>query len=265
MLARAPLRQLALDPLIAEAKRRARQRRVLLAAAVVLVVAAGVGVARVAFASSGSSFAPTRPASSAVQAGGAGFHQATRLVPGVPRVPVPYFGIALYLRNASGETVTLDGVRLLLSPRSPLRQIGTRWSLYRPEVCHPGWSCPLFPLPVLGYGSQGTTVRPYGAVRASPLRVAPGHTAWTQLNFRIVGCTSRSLQEAVSVVKTTIVYTLPNGTRIRQHGPPRPRHTVRRMFPVFASEGAANAWTGALPGSQLAGPVGEITTTPCQR
>ena len=75
----------------------------------------------------------------------ASFHQGTRLVPGAPRVPLPYFGVLVFFRNASAKPVTLERVRLVLRTRSPMRQIGTRWSLFAPEVCtRQTISCPLW-------------------------------------------------------------------------------------------------------------------------
>ncbi len=271
--ANVPRLPLSLDPLTGEAKRRARQRRVLLALTAVLVVGGGAAAAIAAWDSPGPDFVPTRPASSAVQASLADVHQMTRLVPGIRHVPLPYFGVLVSLRNASGESIILERVRLDLTAGSPLQQIGTRWLLFAPEVCTRQMiSCPINwalvePGTARRYAADlvsGTT-RPYGAESPSPLRVPPGHTAVAQLNF-FVPCTVRSRREAVLAAKsTTIVYALPNGARILQHAPPPAQHTARHFGAIVNSAGAAKAWTGALPGSPLTGAIGEVATHACHR
>ena len=254
MLAHIPRLPLSLDPLIAEAKRRARQRRFRVAVAALLVAAAGAGAGIVAF-SSYSSYVATRPIQAAAGASVTGLFQPTKLLQGGRRIPSPYFGITVFLRNGSAEPVTLEGVRAVLSGRAALRQIGTKFSLFMPEVCPPGSFCQIN-MDVGGADAH----RPFGAERFSPLSVPPGHTAQGQLNFRIAACTGRSLQEAVSIRKITVVYRLPDGTQIHQH----PR--LRVGFPpdpVVSSTGAAEAWTGTLPNNHLASAIGNITTRAC--
>jgi hypothetical protein len=248
----------ALDPLIAEAKLRARRRRVLFVVALVFATAAGAAAMIASSRSPGPAFVPTRPSSAAVQASVADFHQSTQLA---PRGPIPYFGVRVSVRNASGKPITLERIRLDLSARSRLRQIGTRWGLFAPEVCTQQMiSCQIN----WALGEPSTT-RPYGVERPAPLRVPPGHTAVTQLNF-FVPCTSRSHQETVSVQKSsTILYSLPNGTEIHQQAPPRPGHSISHFGAVVGSAAAAKAWTAALPGSPLNGMIGQITTHACHR
>jgi len=170
---------------------------------------------------------------------------------------LPYFGIAVFLRNGSGEPVTLERVRAVLGARSPLRQIGTRFSLFTPEVCTPGMFCQI------NWALGGfSAFRPFGAQPFAALRVPPGHTARGQLNFRIVGCAGgRRSGEAVSLRKIIVVYGLSNGTQIHQ------RVQVKAGFPkaVVNSTSAASSWTGTLDAHRLRGALGTITTNACQR
>lgn len=88
-----------LDPLIAEAKRRARQRRVL-AAVAVLLVGSGAGAAIVA--SSAPGVATARPLQSALVASVIGKpEQPGQLRLDGTRVYSPRFGIAVILRNGA--------------------------------------------------------------------------------------------------------------------------------------------------------------------
>jgi len=243
-----------LYPLIAEARRRARQRRVLFTAVVALVAGGGAG-AVLSIRSSDSSYVPTRPARAAVGASVTGFHQQTRLVWG-GHIPRPHFGIVVFLRNGSGQTVTVGGVRAVLRAHLPLRQTGTRFGLYAPEVCPPGSFCSINS--ALG-GPKAA--RPFGAHPFSPLRIPPGHTAEGQVNFRISSCTGRELREAVSLLNLIVAYRLPDGTQIHQLVPLKAGTPAAG---VVSSAREASGWTGALPDEQLVGPVGEITTTACR-
>lgn len=213
----------------------------------------------VSFGSSASPYTPTRPAQAAVEASVAGAAQPTS--PKGGGVPLPYFGITVFLRNASGEPITVERVHAVFGASSPaLRQIGAGFNLFKPELCRPGTFCQINW--VLGGGDFSPGSVPAKAEPLSPLTVPPGHTAEGQLNFRILGCTGR-FGEAVAVRKLNIVYALPNGSQILQHPRLRAAHPPER---VVTSAGAADAWTGGtLPNRQLTGLVGAIKTNACHR
>jgi len=231
-----------IDPLIADAKRRARQRRVLVALAVVLVAGGGAGAAFVAATPSAPTTGP-RPIQAALV--GSEWGQ-----PEQPHGPVgvyaPRFGILLVVVNGSREPVILERVRAVLGaptgPHVPVGQIGAR---FRPVGCSK-LPCGLDPL--LG------AVRPIKAERPSPLRLAPGHRALVQLNFRLLACSRRLAQEVVSLQKITALYRLPNGKQISQH----PFVVLGWADPVLVRPGSVDK-------NEVAGPMAKIFTRPCQR
>jgi len=244
-----PLRlTLALDPLIAEAKRRVRQRRVL-AAAFVLFVGGGAGAASLAASPSAVSTGPLPIHSALVGSSAGGVGQPN----GPVGVYAPRFGIALILANGSRTPVILERVRVVLGadtgPHIPVGQIGARFKLWKPPprcVSPTGTPCTQFPTPA---------ARPMAAERPTPLRLAPGHAARVQLNFRLLGCSRRQAREVVSLQKITAVYRLPNGTQIEQHPP----FVLTTLSPVLRDP-------RSLPRNDLApGPVGEIATRACHR
>jgi hypothetical protein len=101
----------------------------------------------------------------------------------------------------------LERVRAVLTAHWPVGQIGERFKPWnQAESCVQGFVI-------------GCSTRPIAAERPSPLRVAPGHQVLAQLNFRFLACSRREAQAALSVEKMTVVYRLPDGTRIRQHAP----------------------------------------------
>jgi hypothetical protein len=247
-----PLRfPFALDPLIAEAKRRARQRRFLVAVAVFVVVAAGSAAALIA--SSSSDVMPLRAA----------------LAPSVLEAPHNnregdgrrgHFSIVVGLTNGAREPVSLERVRAVVNARSSLKQFASSFRLYRPPVCP---RAPKGGTPGLCIPSNGFTLPPNGARPPAPLRVAPGHEALVQLSFRFAGCMKRAMLESVSMQKFTVVYRLPNGARIYQHPGlplPRPAATAFGRSSISASP--------ALPG-QPASPrlhtIAWVTTNRCHR
>lgn len=227
-----------LDPLIAEAKRRARQRRVLVAVTGVVVVGVGIGAA---FVASGSSNGASRLGPSnavAVEPVGGNIEQPNGPNPpgADPGVFSPRFGIGVVVANGSKEPIILERVDAVLHSWSPLGQIGARFKHWKPPTCvsPTGLPCTTFPI---------TAERPISAERPTPLRVAPGHEALVQLNFRLLTCTRREAQEPISLLKLAVFYRLPNGTQIQQDPP------------------FLNGYVGGGPGL----PLGHITTRPCRR
>jgi hypothetical protein len=205
MTVRVPRLPFSLDPLIAEAKRRARQRRALVAVAVLLV--AGGAAAFVASSSPGVATGP-RPIESAVVASVIGNpEQPGQLRLDGTRIYSPRFGIAVILRNGSRGPVTLERVRAVLRAHWSVGQIGARFKSWKQAK-----SC------VQGF-VIGCSTRPIAAERPSPMRVAPGDQVLAQLNFRFLTCSRREAQAALSAKEITVVYRLPDGTQIRQHAP----------------------------------------------
>lgn len=239
MASHAPRLSLSLDPLIAEAKRRARQRRVLVAVAVVLVVSGGVGAAIVASRSSGVATGP-RPIQAAV---GASFFGGLEQPDGPVGVFSPRFGVPVIVGNGSREPVSLESVAAVFRAHFPVRQIGARFTQWeRARAC---WGA--------GLGAVCAT-RPITDERPSPFRLAPGHRVLVQLNFRLLACSKHIAREVVSVQRITAVYRLPNGTQIHQ-----------RLTAISGSSNPDLVRPGSLPKNLVAGPVGLITTRPCHQ
>jgi hypothetical protein len=200
---------------VAAATRFARRHRVLLAVAVVLV---GGGGAAGAILASGSSYFAMRPIGAAlvkspmVGAGGLPYHRHRVLIRiGTPTivnfVPGATFAIAVIVTNKAGAPITMEGARAVVSPRSPLRQIGTRLIAWKPFVC-PGASCPYI---------DPIGMPPYGAERPVPLTVAPGHEALAQLHFQFSDCSPVAGTSAPTSSRVTVVYRTPGGTTVQQH------------------------------------------------
>jgi hypothetical protein len=226
-----------LDPLIAEAKRRARQRRVLVAVVVLLVAAAGAGAAIVASSSPGVT-PGQRPIQAAIVASVIGPPEQPSQLRDGTRIFSPRFGIAVVLGNGSREPVTLERVRAVLNAHWPVGQIGARFKLWKhAESCVQSFVV-------------ACTARPIAAARPSPLRVPPGHQVLAQLNFRFLACSRREAQAVLSVQKITVVYRLRNGNQIRQHAP----FVLGYAFPARVRR------PRSLPNK-----FGRIATRPCHR
>jgi len=223
-----------LDPLIAEAKQHAERRRFLFAVALALV-AGGSAAAIIAWRPV-VALGPG-PTGSAVVA--SDFGMSLVQARGPVGVFAPRFGIGVVVGNRSAEPVVLERVRMTLGARhSPVDQIGTRFTAWKDAK---GCATGDFPI---------CATRPTEAGRASPLRLAPGHQALVQLNFRLLTCTSRPMPESLSLEKITAVYRLPDGTEVDQQPP------------LLAGFGYPTRMRrlGSLPKNQAFAPFGGITT-----
>jgi hypothetical protein len=191
-----------LDPLMAEAKRRARNRRALLAGAVAMLVG---GVAAGVIVASAPSFTPTRPMQSAL-AGNVLFGGPVVFDPGTK------FGFPLRLRNEAGQTITVERVRAALAPGAPLQQIGTRWSTYAS------------PRLLGAYEDLGAE-----SPRIVPFDLRPGQSALATLSFRLGSC------RAATIAHTPLyVSGQPFSTLVRKGEPP-----VRKITVVYRSASGA--------------------------
>lgn len=254
MALHAPRLPLSLDPLIAEAKHRAIQRRVLGAVAVLLVVAGGSAASVIAFRSSGVTTGP-RPVQAAVV--GSVFGQMEQ-AHGPIGVLAPRFGIPVMVGNGSREPVILERVQAVLGaptgPHIPVTQIGARFRPWKPKRCvtrpggpNPGYCGIAFNVPF--------ATRPIAAERPSPVRIAPGHRALVQLNFRFLACSRRPAKETLSLQRLTAVYRLPDGTQITENAP----------FMAGFGDPVAVERSGSLS-KDLVPPAGATATTrPCHR
>jgi len=201
--------------LTATARQYVRRRRVLLAVVVVVVVVGGGGAAGLILAS-GSSYVATRPIEAALVKSplvGAGQTHGRALVQiGAPTIvrfmPRSTFAIAVIVTNKAGAPITLEGATAIRQRHSPLRQIGTRLTTFKPAVCPPGASCPF--IDPIGPGPYGVAARPL------PLGVAPGHQALAQLHFQFAPCWSKTFRRDATVRRVTLLYRSPDGTAIRQ-------------------------------------------------
>jgi hypothetical protein len=206
--------RLGFGSLTAAARQYARRHRVLLAVVVVVVV--GGGAAAGAILLSGSSYVATRPIGAALVKSplvGAGQTHGRALVQiGVPTIvrfiPRATFALAVIVTNKAGAPITLERARAILPRRTPLRQIGTRLTAFKPFVCPPGAFCPF--IDPIGPGPYGVSARPL------PLSVAPGHEALAQLHFRFAPCWSKTFGRGATVRRVTLLYRSPDGTAIRQ-------------------------------------------------
>jgi len=253
MTAHVPRLPLSLDPLIAEAKRRAKQRRFLVAVAVMLVAAAGTVAALSALSSSGVRSLQAALAPSVLAA------PHNNLVGGKRG----HFSIVIGLTNGAREPISLERVSAVLTARSSLRQFATDFRLYKGPVCALAPAPSPAPEPGLCFPLPYYTLPPHGAKQPSPLHMAPGHEALAQLSFRFAGCMRRAMLESVSIQKITVVYGLRNGTRIYQH----PRLPLPQPASTVFGRSTISAYP-ALPG-QPASPrlhtVAWVTTNRCHR
>lgn len=131
---------------------------------------------------------------------------------GVPTIlrfiPGASFAVAVIVTNKSGAPITLERARAIVLRHSPLRQIGTRLTAFKPFVCPPGASCPF--IDPIGPGPYGVPARPL------PLMVAPGKEALAQLHFKFAPCWSRTFRKGATVRRVTLLYRSPGGTAIHQ-------------------------------------------------
>jgi hypothetical protein len=103
-------------------------------------------------------------------------------VTGLKFIPSAPFRIGVVLTNSASKPVTLTDVRAVLPHGSVVRQLGTALATWvAPPPCL-GILCG----PAPDGGLQNATT--FGALRPSPLVVAPGKGAAVQLNFRFLGC-----------------------------------------------------------------------------
>ncbi len=205
MILRVPRSLFSADPLIAEAKRRMRQRRVLVAVmAALLVVFAVAGAVELrstsqppatrhvetAFATYPQTYAGGDPVESLAN----GFTN-LRFIPSAPF----YVGIALH--NDSSEPMTLVNVRAVLARDSVVRQGRTRLLEFgncQPQTCR---------APATG------AIQPTG----SDLTVTPGHAGGAQLQFRFLGCPRARGASVQPVRRIEVTYRDPTGATIRQY------------------------------------------------
>lgn len=192
----------------------ARRHRILLAVVVVVVV--GGGVATGLILASGPSYVATRPLGAALVKSplvGAGQTHGTALrqfgVPTILRfIPRATFAIAVIVTNKAGSPITLERARAIVPRHSPLRQIGTRLSAFKPAGCPPGANCPF--IDPIGPGPYGVPASPV------PLSVAPGHQALAQLHFQLAPCWGKTFRRGTTVQRVTLLYRSPDGTAIHQ-------------------------------------------------
>jgi hypothetical protein len=183
MIVHAWRRPFAVDPLMAEAKRRMRQRRLFVALAVAVLVGGTVG--GWLELRSTSHFAATRPVGSAFAKGNsaeAGGRPAWGLDGGVRLqfIPAAPFKTGVELTNDASQPVTLTDVRAVFPRHSVLRQLGTALIARNAEPC----ATPSCPAPSAGIFQPNSN----GAIRPTALPVAAGETVGVQLNFRFAGC-----------------------------------------------------------------------------
>jgi hypothetical protein len=211
MTSHVPRLPFALDPLIAEAKRRARQRRVLLVVAVILVAGGTAG----GLLASRSSYPATRPIQAALVR-----IPIVGVDPGCCRfAPGTTFALSFVVANKAGGPVTLESMRAVLARHSPQRQIGTHLFAFKLPVC-PGKCAPFNPI-----GAP-----PYGAERPVPLAVAPGHYALVRTDFEFAPCWNKTLSAGAIFRRlgvpagggiplfrqVTVAYRIPDGATVHE-------------------------------------------------
>lgn len=204
-------RPFALHPLMAEAKRRMRQRRLLVAA---LLVALAGGALGGSFAlHSTSHFVARQPLGSALAKGpseesggrpswGGDRFDELRFIPSAP------FKIGIVLTNEASQPVTLTDVRAVLPHDSVIRQLGTALVPVNLHSC----TTPSCPAPPGGISQP----RSNGALRPTALQLAPGEAAGVQLNFRFVGCPQARHGSLQNVSRVEVSYRNPVGAAIHQ-------------------------------------------------
>ena len=197
-----------LDPLIAEAKRRARQSRLLLVAVlVVLLVAATIGVV-LGLPPATHPFVATRPLERAFVRQSEIDSWGVDSAPKLHFVPREGFAIGIVLTNEASEDVTLTDVTAVRPSTPLLRQLGTRLVAFNwPGHCPHTPSCP---------GLGVLDPRQHGTVRPQALRVLPGRAAGVQLNFQFVGCGSARHASSQNVNRIDVTYRIRVGAIVHQ-------------------------------------------------
>jgi len=123
---------------------------------------------------------------------------------GVSLSPSPggTFGILIVLRNQTTSRLTLEDVRAVVPSGSFVRSLGARLSPY--YKCHP-------------YCTRHYVMRgPYGAERASPVKVNAKKAAQAQLDFAIAGCGALKTASTEPIKKAVLVYRDSQGATVRQ-------------------------------------------------
>jgi hypothetical protein len=123
-------------------------------------------------------------------------------------IPRATFALAVIVTNKAGAPITVEGARAILPRHSPLRQIGTRLTAFKPFVCPHGALCPA--TDPIGQPPYGVPARPL------PLTVAPGRDALAQMHYQFASCWSKALRAGAMPRKVTVAYRTSNGTVIRQ-------------------------------------------------
>jgi hypothetical protein len=196
-----------LHPLMAEAKRRMRQRRLLLAVLLAAVVGAVIGAALAVQTSSPSATRPIGRAFVKQRSTEAGGRPVQGLGPTteVRFIPSARFAIGIVLTNDASQPVTLTDARAIL-PRDPaLRQTGTRLVAFNPVCRTPSCPAPGF-----------LQSRRYETARPTQLQVAPGTSAGVQLTFRLGGCSRAPRVSPQGVSLIGITYRNAAGATVRQ-------------------------------------------------
>lgn len=204
-------RPFALHPLMAEAKRRMRQRRLLVAALVVVLAGGAIGGSlalqstshSVAKRALGSAFAKGPSAESGGRpAWGLDRFDELRFIPSAP------FKIGIVLTNEASQPVTLTDVRAVLPHDSVIRQLGTALVPVNLDSC----TTPSCPAPPGGISQP----RSNGALRPTALQLAPGQTAGVQLNFRFLACPQARHGSLRNISRIEVSYRNPAGAVVYQ-------------------------------------------------
>ena len=112
------------------------------------------------------------------------------------------FGVLIVLRNQTDGRLTLEDVRPVVPNGSFVRPLGARLSPY--YKCHP-------------YCTRHFVMRgPYGAERASPVKVNAKKAAQAQLDFAIAGCGALKTASTEPIRKAILVYRDSRGATVRQ-------------------------------------------------
>jgi hypothetical protein len=212
MTVRVPRLPFSIDPLMAEAKRRMRRRRLFVAVLLVVLVGAAIGAS--VELRSRSAFVATRPLSSALAmqdglgGGGRPFWGVWGTFAHLRFVPSAPFQVGTYLTNEASQPVTITGAHAVLPRGSVMRPLGTVLSAYCPR----GLVCS-----ARGGVSQkrcgpGVLCSPPGPV----VWLAPGRAAVVELNLRFLGCPQARRASLQNVSQIEATYRDPAGTIIHQ-------------------------------------------------
>ena len=123
---------------------------------------------------------------------------------GVSLSPAPgaTFGVLIVLRNQTTGRLTLEDVRPVVPNGSFVRSLGAGLSPY--YKCHP-------------YCTRHFVMRgPYGAERASPIKVDAKKAAQAQLDFAIAGCAALRTASTEPIKKAILVYRNSLGATVHQ-------------------------------------------------